>query len=210
MVAPQGLDELQEWVTTSLQGVRPNRHAALDTRPPQEGTQQATPGILPPRGDALQAAPGLLPPEEEVQAAPVQTSLGQSKPRSVQTAASAADDLLPSATHAGCAEKQSGSSGSHLEADGPQSQQPLTYGGDSWPEWRYDGSGAEGFSSLVSPGQLGLLYLVRPQRELREVELRWFLPYGSMKDARCGGVRGRGGLCIGSFPMGVCGMPGGV
>ena len=194
MVAPQGLDELQEWVTTSLQGVRPNRHAALDTRPPQEDTQQA--------------APGLLPPEEEVQAAPVQSSLGQSKPRSVQTAASAADDLLPSATHAGCAEKQSGSSGSHLEADGPQSRQPLTYGGDSWPEWRYDGSGAEGFSSLVSPGQLGLLYLVRPQRELREVELRWFLPYGSMKDARCGGVRGRRGLCIGSCPMGACRMQG--
>ena len=171
MVAPQGLDVLQGWVTTSLQGVRPDRHAAPD--------------ILPSREDVQQVEPGLLPPEEEAQA--VAAAAGQTSPQT--TAVSAADALLLAATTpAAHAEMQSGSSGSRLDADGPQSQQPLMYGGDSWPEWRYNGdSGEEGFSSLVSPGQLGLLYLVRPQRELREVELRWFLPYGSMKDARCGG-----------------------
>ena len=77
------------------------------------------------------------------------------------------------------------------------------------PEWRYhEGHGGQGdagslsttvvplggvhrsekgFEHLVSleGGQhLGMLFRVRPKRELRELELRWYIPYGSMRDWR--------------------------
>ena len=35
------------------------------------------------------------------------------------------------------------------------------------------------------PSDLGLLYRVAPQRELRSLEMQWSLPNGKMRDARC-------------------------
>ncbi len=37
---------------------------------------------------------------------------------------------------------------------------------------------------MALPSDLGLLYKVAPQRELRLLELQWCLPWGKMRDAR--------------------------
>eukprot|EP00798_Chlamydomonas_sp_ICE-L_P025195 gene25195-10835_t len=42
-----------------------------------------------------------------------------------------------------------------------------------------------GFTTAIDSTQLGLLYSVIPQRELRELELRWHIPYGMMRDMEC-------------------------
>ncbi len=83
-----------------------------------------------------------------------------------------------------------------IEAEGPEGG-PLRYGSRSWPEWRYDdGTTDLGFEALVPGGRLGVLYNVRPKRELRELELVWYLPFGSMRDVRWGEGEGVGGARV--------------
>ena len=148
LVAPQGLDQLQEWAEASLAGIRPD--------PPTSG--RSSPLSTPPTLKGCR-------PNLELSVVPLD--------------ASGSETSGPT---------PGGHTGSSDGGDGGAPRSLLRYGGTDWPEWRYDGSGIgdDGYGSLVSPPdqQLGLMYRVRPQRELRELELRWYLPYGSMKDVR--------------------------
>ena len=55
---------------------------------------------------------------------------------------------------------------------------------EGWRRWMRDKQDPSRFARQVAPlKSMGLLYRIRPKRDLRQIEIRWLIPYGSMLDS---------------------------
>lgn len=160
VVARQPLDQLQAWAEEAFADVRPTS--------PVLG-----PAPLFGLGDAPGPGPGpgvAVAPQAAAAAVTVPASVAPPPPAAQQPSGAirgAAADGAPAASHvAGSGSGSSISSSTNPHVNGPGA--PRRYGS----------------LDVAGPSVLGRLFRVAPQRELRQLEVQWYLPYGSLAAAR--------------------------
>ncbi|GAX81935.1 hypothetical protein CEUSTIGMA_g9363.t1 [Chlamydomonas eustigma] len=185
VVAPQSLDILEEWATASFRDVRCSNGKAsylhYTCNNAGDTEEQQGPCIVTHScdGSTVKAGQAQDQGQEKCQEAEPAGAEAQRADRDVQLDVQGLQYKTPPLGPAwsgwfDCCD------------NGPHSHSRLHSGDDTSlsPLPNQGSAPHDVFSRIVQPGQLGLLYLVLPQRELREIEVSWYLPYSSMRDVR--------------------------
>lgn len=154
-MAPQPLDQLEHWAAASFAGVRPTADVDTLTTPTAASLASSLSYASAASGTQAALTPASATVDQTLMEGQVADDMGDGM-------ASSALDAAVGPVPVQMSEDQGG-----------------LRNGEEWQDWPLD------FSRVASPDQLGLMFRVRPQRELRELEVRWYIPYGSMQDSRC-------------------------